>query len=180
MTFIKKCTIFTLLFASSQLPAQVVKTESIQKSEHIISDDPARQNKEATPYTRDDISIAEPGNDSDLSKSIEESENAIYGMAGLQVQPEFPGGINKFFKFIDSKLEKPKYEGNPTKLKVYVTFIIEKDGSLSGIKALRDPGYQLAKETERVLALCPKWKPGIQNGKMVRVQFNLPIAIELP
>jgi periplasmic protein TonB len=62
--------------------------------------------------------------------------------------------------------------------KVYVTFVVEKDGSLTDIKVLRDIGYGTGKEAIRVLSKCPKWMPGEQNGKKVRVLYSLPITIQ--
>jgi hypothetical protein len=104
------------------------------------------------------------------------SDNTIYNTAGIEVKPEYPGGIDQFYKFIAEKFQTPKVE----KLagKVYVTFIIEKDGSLTDIKVLRDIGYGTGKEAIRVLKLCPKWMPGQQNGKTVRCTYSLPIALQ--
>ncbi|HTG67178.1 MAG TPA: energy transducer TonB, partial [Flavobacterium sp.] len=59
-----------------------------------------------------------------------------------------------------------------------VSFVVEKDGSLTDIKVLRDIGYGTGKEAIRVLQKSPKWNPGIQNGKPVRVQYSLPITIQ--
>jgi protein TonB len=64
--------------------------------------------------------------------------------------------------------------------KIYVSFVVEKDGSITAIKVVRDPGYGLGKEAERVLkSVKTKWSPGIQNGKPVRASFNLPITINI-
>ena len=63
--------------------------------------------------------------------------------------------------------------------KVILQFVIEKDGSLSGITVLRDIGHGTGEEAARMLKTSPNWKPGIQNGKPVRVQFTLPIQLNL-
>ena len=62
---------------------------------------------------------------------------------------------------------------------VYVSFIVEKDGSISHIKVLRDIGGGCGEEAMRVVALMPKWEPGTQRGKPVRVQFNMPVKFTL-
>jgi protein TonB len=90
--------------------------------------------------------------------------------------PEFPGGMEKFYKFVGNNYQAPEEEG--LKGKVYVTFVVEKDGSLTDIKVLRDIGYGTGKEAIRVLNKCPKWIPGEQNGKKVRVLYSLPITIQ--
>ena len=65
-------------------------------------------------------------------------------------------------------------------MSVSVSFVIEKDGSMTDIKVLRNPGYGLDKEAIRVLkALKTKWKPGVKNGKYVRTQYTLPIKIQM-
>jgi len=63
--------------------------------------------------------------------------------------------------------------------KVWVSFIIEADGKLSNFKIERGVGYGLDEEALRVLKLAPAWKPGIQNGHAVRVQYNIPINFQL-
>ena len=97
----------------------------------------------------------------------------------LQVQPEYPGGIPAFFKFITDEFKKPKI-GHAATLKIMVSFIVEKDGTMSNYKIVQDPGYGLGNETVRVLKLCKqKWKPGVQNGKIVRAAYNLPLTINI-
>jgi len=107
---------------------------------------------------------------------VEEVDNQIYSTAGIEVKPDFPGGINKFYKFVGDNYQTPEEEG--LKGKVYVTFVVEKDGSLTDIKVIRDIGYGTGKEAIRVLKKCPKWTPGEQNGKKVRVLYSLPITIQ--
>jgi protein TonB len=106
---------------------------------------------------------------------VEEVDNTIYNTAGIEVKPEFPGGMEKFYKYIGNNYTSP--EDAPSG-KVYVTFVVEKDGSLTDIKVLRDVGFGTGKEALRVLGKCPRWNPGEQNGKKVRVLYSLPIVIQ--
>ncbi|MCC9072856.1 energy transducer TonB [Flavobacterium sp. F-65] len=108
--------------------------------------------------------------------AVVEEDNQVYNTAGIEVKPEFPGGIEKFYKFVGNNYRTPEEEG--LKGKVYVTFVVEKDGSLTDIKVLRDIGYGTGTEAIRVLKKCPKWNPGEQNGKKVRVLYSLPITIQ--
>jgi len=107
---------------------------------------------------------------------VVEEDNAIYNTAGIEVKPDFPGGLEKFYKFVGKNFQVPEEEG--LKGKVFVTFVVEKDGSLTDIKVIRDIGYGTGKEAIRVLKSCPKWNPGEQNGKKVRVLYSLPISIQ--
>ena len=108
--------------------------------------------------------------------AVVEEDNSIYNTAGIEVKPDFPGGMEKFYKFVGNNYQTPEEEG--LKGKVYVTFVVEKDGSLTDIKVIRDIGYGTGKEAIRVLNKCPKWTPGEQNGKKVRVLYSLPITIQ--
>ena len=108
--------------------------------------------------------------------AVVEEDNSIYNTAGLDVKPDFPGGMEKFYKFVGNNYQTPEEDG--LKGKVYVTFVVEKDGSLTDIKVIRDIGYGTGKEAIRVLNKCPRWTPGEQNGKKVRVLYSLPITIQ--
>ena len=107
---------------------------------------------------------------------VVEEDNSIYNTAGIEVKPDFPGGIEKFYKFVGKNYQVPEEEG--LKGKVFVSFVVEKDGSLTDIKVIRDIGYGTGKEAIRVLRSCPRWNPGEQNGKKVRVLYSLPINIQ--
>jgi protein TonB len=106
---------------------------------------------------------------------VVEEDNNVYNTAGIEVKPEFPGGMDKFYAYVGKNYRLPDEGG--LKGKVYVTFVVEKDGSLTDIKVLRDIGYGTGKEAIRLLSKCPKWNPGVQNGKPVRVLYSLPISI---
>jgi protein TonB len=94
----------------------------------------------------------------------------------VDLKPDFPGGLKEFFKFVGKNYVTPDVEGLSGIMKV--SFIIEPDGSLSNIKTLNDLGSGSAEEAIRVMGLSPKWFPGEQNGKKVRVIYQFPIKIE--
>jgi len=106
--------------------------------------------------------------------AVIEEENPVYNTAGIEVKPEFPGGQEALDRFLKDNFNNPKKD---LKGKVYATFIIEKDGSLSDIKILRDIGHGTGTEAIRVLKNSPKWSPGKQNDKTVRVLYSIPIVI---
>jgi protein TonB len=104
--------------------------------------------------------------------------NSIMNSAVLDKKPEFPGGINKFYTYVGNNFEKPEIDSEMA-IRVSVAFVIEKDGSMTDIRVLRDPGYGLGAEAIRVLkSLKTKWSPGILDGKAVRTSYNLPITIQ--
>ena len=133
------------------------------------------QNKE-NQKTKDDLK----GNlDNYQKQEVIADENQLYNAAGLEVKPSFPGVYDAFQKFLTTNFILPKDKSN-LKGKIYTTFIVEKDGSLSNINVLRDLGFGTKEEAIRVLKSSPKWSPGKQNDKLVRVLFSAPILVNIP
>lgn len=94
--------------------------------------------------------------------------------------PSFPGGIQEFSKFLQENLKYPS-EAKKAGIegRVFVGFIVEKDGSLSNVEVKRGIGAGCDEEAIRVMKLSPNWIPGKQNGKEVRVSYIIPIFFRL-
>jgi protein TonB len=99
----------------------------------------------------------------------------VYNISNIDVKPDFPGGMQEFYKFIGKNYNIPNVKNLSGK--VYITFVVEIDGKLGDIKIIRDIGYGTGEEAIRVLSLCPNWIPGELAGMKVRVLYALPIAI---
>ncbi|MBS1528227.1 MAG: energy transducer TonB, partial [Bacteroidetes bacterium] len=98
----------------------------------------------------------------------------------VEQEPEFKGGMAEFYKFLKANLQySPSMLSHDVQGKVIISLMVEKDGSLSDIKAVKDIGCGAADEAIRVLKLSPKWEPGYQNGETVRVRYTLPITFNL-
>lgn len=107
------------------------------------------------------------------------SFEAMEDTAAVKSEPQFPGGIEEFYKFIGKNFKTPsEITKNKIKAKVFIQFMIEKDGSLSEFKIVKDPGYDVGDEAIRVLKLSPNWIPGTEDGKPVRVLYTLPIMVQ--
>lgn len=98
----------------------------------------------------------------------------------VQEMPEFIGGFEKMYQYLKETIKYPA-QAKETGIQglVGVTFVVEKDGSITGATLLNDIGGGCGAEALRVVKLMPKWKPGKQNGVLVRVQFNLPVRFIL-
>lgn len=102
------------------------------------------------------------------------NDTTIYNK--VDKDPEYNGGVEKLNKFLSDNLIYPKDDGEQTiQGKVIVTFIIEKDGSLSNLKIVRGLSPKIDKESLRVLMLSPNWIPGFINGYPVRCLYTLPL-----
>jgi TonB family protein len=98
----------------------------------------------------------------------------------VEVSPQFPGGDDARIKFLTNTIKYPVEAKNKgIQGTVYVTFIIEKDGTLSNVRVIRGVHKSLDDEAIRVVKSMPVWKPGMQRGKPVRVQFNMPMKFSL-
>ncbi len=106
-----------------------------------------------------------------------EQDGAIFTI--VEQMPEFPGGMEALYQFLAANIKYPGTKDVCVSGKVFVTFVIEKDGTVSDAKVVRKLHPAFDEEALRVVKLMPKWKPGQQDGKPVRVQFNLPINFSL-
>ena len=94
--------------------------------------------------------------------------------------PSFPGGPNKLFEYLKQHMRYPKAaEKDSIEGRVIVSFIIEKNGKLTDFKVVKSPDPSLSKEALRVAKSMPKWNPGKQLGKPVRVKYTIPITFRL-
>jgi len=98
----------------------------------------------------------------------------------VEVQPSFMGGNNEMYKFLGKNLKYPSAAQSANiQGKVFLSFIVEKDGSISGIESMNGIGFGCDEEAIRVMKLMPKWIAGKQNGRNVRVKFTIPVFFRL-
>lgn len=94
--------------------------------------------------------------------------------------PEYPGGMKEMLKFLQENVKYPENAmKNNVQGRVIVQFVVEKDGTLTEFKVARSVDPDLDAEALRVLQIMPKWKPGMQRGKIVRVKFTVPVSFKL-
>ncbi|MBP1221859.1 hypothetical protein [Flavobacterium sp. 1355] len=107
-------------------------------------------------------------------------DNEVYNTSQVEIRPNFPGGIEKFHAFLKKNYVKPQdlMDDEAPKGGVFATIKIEKDGSLSEIKIIRDFGYGSGKELERVLKLSPNWIPAMKGGNPVRCLYSIPYYVQ--
>jgi protein TonB len=98
----------------------------------------------------------------------------------VETPPQFPGGAAALLKFLSENLKYPPLaKENGIEGRVILNFIVEKDGSLSDVRIVRDIGGGCGKEAVRLVQAMPKYLPGKQNGQAVRVKYTLPVAFKL-
>ncbi len=98
----------------------------------------------------------------------------------VESMPEFKGGMQQLYTYLGNNIKYPVMaKESGIQGKVYVTFVVEKDGSITDVKVLRGIGGGCDEEAVRVVQSMPRWSPGKQRGKPVRVQYNLPVRFTL-
>lgn len=121
----------------------------------------------------------------DFSTRQAEAVRASSGAGGkvfdvCEQMPQFPGGNVALFEYLSSNIEYPaECEANGIQGRVILTFIVETDGSLSNINVAKSVHPLLDDEAIRVIKSTPKWTPGKQNGKAVRVKYTVPVMFSL-
>ena len=105
-------------------------------------------------------------------------EDTVYQIA--EEMPKFPGGEQAMIKFVAENINYPQ-EAKDKEIagRVFVSFVVEKDGSVSNVKVVRGIGGGCDEEAARVIKGMPKWKPGMQKGKPVRVNYMMPVFFKL-
>ncbi len=117
--------------------------------------------------------------------AVEEPVRTVMGQSDevyqvVEEMPEYPGGMEAMYKFLSENIHYPaKAKEEGIEGRVYVNFVVEADGRLTNIKVLHGIGGGCDEEAVRVVEAMPKWKPGRNQGKAVRVHFNLPIVFKL-
>ena len=146
--------------------------------------------QEILKIVEDDVEIedeVEIDSEADEDTEIEEieyeevvDEEEIFTV--VEKMPEFPGGIQKLYNYLGNNIRYPEVAKEAgIQGKVYISFVVEKDGSIKDVKVLRGiPGGKMCdNEAIRVVKAMPKWSPGKQRGKPVRVSYNLPVQFTL-
>ncbi len=118
------------------------------------------------------------GDEDGTKTGTDNGEGTVFEEFRLDKKAEFPGGIQSFIRVVQRNYRVPDIQAS--KYTVYVSFVVEIDGSISDIKVIRDPGNGLGQEAIRTLKnIKTKWEPGIYQGNPVRMLYYLPIKINV-
>ncbi|HPE74615.1 MAG TPA: energy transducer TonB [Draconibacterium sp.] len=154
-------------------PPKVIEVLNIVDDNKVIDDDLMIEDTEADDQTL--INVAPV-----ISAKEEEEEEEAQVFFIVEDMPEFPGGEMALRTYIANAIKYPVIaQENGIQGKVYVTFVVGKDGSVSNASIARGVDPSIDKEALRVINSLPKWKPGKQRGKPVNVSYTVPINFQL-
>ena len=127
-----------------------------------------------------DVEITEEEIVRDIFVSEPEPEETDEILVTAETQPSFPGGISAFYSYVAKNVNYPKPAiRQGVSGKVFVQFVIDRDGSLSDLEVIKSIGAGCDEEALRVVQNSPRWNPGKQRGKPVRVRMVVPISFQL-
>jgi len=151
-----------------QEPPQIEDLKKADPGQKTIAGDPDAE-----------IVITAPVGEGPKQAAVVE-DTKVYDFVSIETPPSFPGGIEKFYAYVGKSIKYPPMAAeNNIQGKVFLSFVVEKNGQLTDIHVDRKLGGGTDEEAVRVLKASPRWTPGIQNGKPVRVKYNIPISFTL-
>lgn len=107
---------------------------------------------------------------------ISEQQEVVFEVKDVDQLPDFPGGLDRFYHDFNLRFHPPKI---PDLLgKVFISFIVEPDGTLTDIHILKDVGFGIGQQAQEIVTQSPRWIPGKKDGQRVRVHYILPIPIQ--
>lgn len=116
--------------------------------------------------------------DEPVKEDKPEVENKVFDV--VEQMPSFPGGPSALMQYLSNNVKYPVVaQENGVQGRVVVSFVVERDGSITDVKVVRSVDPSLDREASRVVSSMPKWIPGKQNGSPVRVKYNVPVSFKL-
>ena len=172
--------------ATQKFTAPVIKKDELVKEENEVKqmdqlDEKVAvgsENREGTTdrtdiAVRNDVAVATPP-----PAPQQEVENKVFDV--VEVMPSFPGGNSALMEYLRDAIKYPVVaQENGVQGRVIISFVVERDGSITDVQVARSVDPSLDKEAMRVVRSMPKWNPGKQNGAAVRVKYNLPVSFRL-
>jgi len=152
---------------------------NLVETPHVSTSDSSSLDVNAKAPEEKEKSSDSPSNQ-ELQKPDVLDDTKVYDLGNIDVSPEFRGGQKALAMFLASRIKYPaKARDNKIQGKVYVTFVVEKNGSLTDFKIIKGIGSGCDEEAIRVLKTSPNWKPGSINGNAVKTSYTLPITFQL-
>ena len=152
---------------------QVKQMEDLDKKAAVGNVDQEGTQNRTVEAVRNDIAVNTPP-----PAPKEEVANKVFDV--VEEMPSFPGGNGALMSYLSSNVKYPVVaQENGVQGRVQISFVVEKDGSISDVRVARSVDPSLDKEAMRVVKSMPRWNPGRQNGQNVRVKYTVPVLFRL-
>lgn len=159
------------------VPPVVTPDEEVQTEEKIATEEELKTSIASTATNDKEEDYSEM---TEVVSGSPFGEEEIFEQSSIEVWPEFNGGMNAMMKYLRKKIKYNRdAEENRIQGKVYVSFVIKKDGSISDVKILKGLGHGLDENAMVAVKNMPAWSPGKHNGRAVSVRFTLPVNYKI-
>jgi protein TonB len=165
-------------------------TPEIKKDDEVQEDQEMKSQEELASTNTAIGAFTVEGNDEEAGEVLKakeviaepekpkEEETKVFDV--VEEMPQFPGGQAALLEYLSKNIKYPVVaEENGVQGRVIVTFVVERDGSITDVKVVKSVDPSLDKEAARVVKSMPKWQPGKQNGSAVRVKYTVPVTFKL-
>jgi protein TonB len=168
--------------ATDVMPEESTEYEEDGREEKVTRTSDADTKTEKKNTDIPDFAVAAKsleGHDSETRESkLAKPDDKVYDV--VEQMPTFPGGPAALLQYLNNNIRYPKVaEANGIQGRVTVQFVVEKDGSISGVRTMKSAEPSLDHEAERIVRSMPKWNPGKSNGSPVRVKYFVPVVFRL-
>lgn len=169
------------------LPPEIVPNEDVPEDVFIATQDQLKQHQAGQQTILDGVDLPTAielsdgkGPKKENIVEVKPTEKDDLPIVNVEIHPEYPGGADAMAKFLRDNLRyPPQAQQAGIAGKVYLSFVVDKDGSISSVEIQKGIGFGCDEEAMRVLRKMPRWKPGRQQNMAVKCRFNLPIAFQL-
>ncbi len=160
----------------NEVKKEIVSQEDLNNTKTAVGAFDVKGNSDQGTVLKAEQEIAQPA--PPAPKPSAEIENKVFDV--VEQMPSFPGGTSALMSYLNSNVKYPVVaQENGVQGRVVISFVVEKDGSITDVQVVKSVDPSLDREASRVVRSMPRWNPGKQNGQAVRVKYDVPVSFKL-
>lgn len=160
----------------NEVKKEIVSQEDLNNTKTAVGAFDVKGNSDQGTVLKAEQEIAQPA--PPAPKPSAEIENKVFDV--VEQMPSFPGGNSALMSYLNSNVKYPVVaQENGVQGRVVISFVVEKDGSITDVQVVKSVDPSLDREASRVVRSMPRWNPGKQNGQAVRVKYDVPVSFKL-
>ncbi|MCI1742033.1 MAG: energy transducer TonB [Prevotella sp.] len=160
----------------NEVKKEIVSQEDLNNTKTAVGAFDVKGNSDQGTVLKAEQEIAQPA--PPAPKPSAEIENKVFDV--VEQMPSFPGGNSALMSYLNSNVKYPVVaQENGVQGRVVISFVVEKDGSITDVQVVKSVDPSLDREASRVVRSMPRWNPGKQNGQAVRVKYDVPVSFRL-
>ena len=162
----------------NEVKKEIVSQEDLNNTKTAIGAFDVKGNSDQGTVLKAEQEIAQPAAPAPTKTASAEVENKVFDV--VEQMPSFPGGNSALMAYLNSNVKYPVVaQENGVQGRVVISFVVERDGSITDVQVVKSVDPSLDREAARVVRSMPRWNPGKQNGQAVRVKYDVPVSFRL-